>query len=363
MRARQEPSAVVYETYDFREVSKTTISDLSQHHRAAVENALQNILNTERAFETFAQVVDGLPTRSTAEQYHDYGRSSMYLNGLTNEPSTEAKQIVQTYRETLDPYILEFNVPVIQAYQNADFGSRDFNIRLLELLAVACHQLAALIFQSADGGLKKYPYGHNYEAPASQPTEPAVDLSFLGPIKPQAPDDHDDDASEPDLFPFIANEYVDRPPTELYHGYYQDHDQYPRGVADIVGYWAETRLFGGVILFDRGASESEAIDVFFHPDYFQGVGNIYQVSDTQLQNLMAFALEHEPTSESPRFSHEWGLRKFKSWTSMQANVFRDRYERKIPVDANHGCVLRLDDEDTAIYLENFRRGTANAHSD
>lgn len=27
--------------------------------------------------------------------------------------------------------------------------------------------------------------------------------------------------------------------------------KYPNGVADIVGYWAETRVFGGVVLFDR----------------------------------------------------------------------------------------------------------------
>lgn len=35
------------------------------------------------------------------------------------------------------------------------------------------------------------------------------------------------------------------------------HDGYPNGLADVVGYWAEARIFGGVVLFDRGESELE----------------------------------------------------------------------------------------------------------
>lgn len=33
---------------------------------------------------------------------------------------------------------------------------------------------------------------------------------------------------------------------------YADPDQYPDGIADVVGYWAEDRIFGGVVLFGRG---------------------------------------------------------------------------------------------------------------
>lgn len=32
-------------------------------------------------------------------------------------------------------------------------------------------------------------------------------------------------------------------------------DLYPRGVLDVVGYWAETHIFGGVVVFDRGSEE------------------------------------------------------------------------------------------------------------
>ena len=44
-------------------------------------------------------------------------------------------------------------------------------------------------------------------------------------------------------------------PIFLYHQNCCCHEQYLRGVPDMVGYWAEYRLFGGVVLFDRGEAE------------------------------------------------------------------------------------------------------------
>ena len=45
--------------------------------------------------------------------------------------------------------------------------------------------------------------------------------------------------------------------TAFSHAPYIAHDQYPDGIADIVGYWAEARIFGGTVVFDRGVTESE----------------------------------------------------------------------------------------------------------
>lgn len=46
--------------------------------------------------------------------------------------------------------------------------------------------------------------------------------------------------------------YLDgKAPTLFMHGWYQAFEQYPHGVADMVGYWAEAQIFGGVVLFDR----------------------------------------------------------------------------------------------------------------
>ena len=41
------------------------------------------------------------------------------------------------------------------------------------------------------------------------------------------------------------------PVTFFRHDWYDDHGQYPDGIADQVGYWAEARILGGVVLFDR----------------------------------------------------------------------------------------------------------------
>ena len=52
-------------------------------------------------------------------------------------------------------------------------------------------------------------------------------------------------------------------PTTLFcHPWYRDYDQYPNGIADSVGYWAEARILGGVVLFDRrnlGSAENIAV--------------------------------------------------------------------------------------------------------
>lgn len=38
---------------------------------------------------------------------------------------------------------------------------------------------------------------------------------------------------------------------------YMNSKEYPFGISDMAGYWAEDRIFGGVVLFDRGESETE----------------------------------------------------------------------------------------------------------
>lgn len=48
-------------------------------------------------------------------------------------------------------------------------------------------------------------------------------------------------------------------PTTLFcHPWYDAHDQYPEGIADSVGYWAEGRILGGVVLLDRRNPELTA---------------------------------------------------------------------------------------------------------
>jgi hypothetical protein len=99
----------------------------------------------------------------------------------------------------------------------------------MEIIAILCHDIAVNLYIKYEGGIHK-------PDPANARRKPPPELS-PGLILPPTP-------------PL---------PAEFFHPYYQDWEQYPNGVADVVGYWAEYRLFGGVILFDRAESGTEVI--------------------------------------------------------------------------------------------------------
>ncbi len=44
---------------------------------------------------------------------------------------------------------------------------------------------------------------------------------------------------------------------DFYHTSYKEFERYPFGLLNVVGYWAEAQVFGGVLLFDRGESGLE----------------------------------------------------------------------------------------------------------
>jgi hypothetical protein len=94
-------------------------------------------------------------------------------------------------------------------------------MRLLEMLAVACHDIAGQVYQNTQPGLRRGQ--HNEKSLAD----------------------------------------LEKWPTDLMHDEYYYFQQYPKGVADVVGYWAEYHLFGGVVLFDRGESGKDVSMVPF----------------------------------------------------------------------------------------------------
>jgi hypothetical protein len=94
----------------------------------------------------------------------------------------------------------------------------------MEVISIICHDIAAMLFINAEGGLCK-PNSANAQ-PLQVPGEPPLIL-----IPPK--------------------------PMELFHTEYLDWGQYSKGIVDIAGHWAEYRLFGGVVLFDRGESGTE----------------------------------------------------------------------------------------------------------
>ncbi|KAM5347553.1 hypothetical protein ACJ41O_007377 [Fusarium nematophilum] len=136
----------------------------------------------------------------------------------------------------------------IADYQRAKEGSKAFNVRLVELVAVSLHQIGALLFQ----------------------------LNFRM---------HQGDIDSITNWKILPQEgLVDVPPspTLFNHPYYLDADVYPEGVADIIGYWAEDRVLGGVAVFDRRAEDSAVSpDIYFHSCRRRQPHRVYQLLDGQ----------------------------------------------------------------------------------
>src|SRR5690349_9609305 len=97
-----------------------------------------------------------------------------------------------------------------------------FTTRLIELVAVAMHGIGTVLFQ-LDFRLHR------------------GDVESVVKWNEKPPG-----ATRADIPP--------RPILFSHHGY-MAHDVYPDGLADMVGYWAEDRILGGVTVFDRQAEE------------------------------------------------------------------------------------------------------------
>lgn len=93
-------------------------------------------------------------------------------------------------------------------------------LRLLEIAAASVNTLAGMIYVSF---------------------HPDTNMK---PSEPQG--GHWAQFSETDHF------YVD-----FYHTKYQRFMNYPFGLLNVVGYWAEAEIFGGVVLFEHAESSSE----------------------------------------------------------------------------------------------------------
>lgn len=113
-------------------------------------------------------------------------------------------------------------------------------------MAVACHQIAVFLYQLG-GSI----HGKEYN-------------SWL--------------AQEKILFDQGHEKYKDgglQPPVPFYHDQYYNHQQYPQGVSDMVGYWAETVIFGGVALFDRCDCNPDVGAFFLFSPLFECVESYY----------------------------------------------------------------------------------------
>lgn len=123
--------------------------------------------------------------------------------------------------------MLKFNTKLLQKFQAARIETPQFNFRLVELMAEACHQIAIYLYQLNEGA-----YKHQ------------LHKDWLDKVR-----------SEPEQV--RRKRYYEAPPVAFFHCAYRNSDLYRQGDADVVGFWAEGRIFGGVLWFDRGETEEE----------------------------------------------------------------------------------------------------------
>jgi hypothetical protein len=131
-------------------------------------------------------------------------------------------------------------------------------------------------------------------------------------------------------------------PTLFHHDWYVNHDQYPRGVADMVGYWAEARILGGVVLFDRRKPDTEPcaesgtdfkVDpdaIFFHSDRKGVTYRIYQLLPEQRTALLDFLIaEPLPPSPLPILANRDNRIRVDPEEPIElTGIYRDLWERK-----------------------------------
>jgi len=224
---------------------------------------MSNVLSSEVAELTYAQIIDGLPL--SAVEKDTYAGSLHDDHPLHSKHIKLCPGVLKRSRglcTSFDANSLQIDPNLIYAYQDSTPGTRVFQTRLIELVAVAVHQLAVRLFKldssvHKDDGLSSW--------------APPRDDIFFWEFHPNGP-----------------------PPTLFRHWWYRDYDQYPDGIADGVGYWAEARILGGVVLFDRrepgSAPDVKSDAVYFHSDHEGITYRIYRLTDSQKYRLLHFLL-------------------------------------------------------------------------
>ncbi|KAJ0108207.1 hypothetical protein J7T55_000172 [Diaporthe amygdali] len=257
------------------EARKSTVDDLGQQHRDVFTRALFNVLSTPAAETTFAQILDGAPLSQSVQDVPGW------IYPLDHPVRTQHLELcpgvlerTRHSRSTCDLKELKFDSQLFHKYHAASPGSRAFKTCLIEMIAVSIHQIAVYLYE-LDLDLGSHKDLVTWVAPAND----KVFHRFYR------------DGKLPSLF---------------IHKQYRDIKQYPNGAADMVGYWAEAQIFGGVVLFDRRKpcdrephEDAQPDAVFFHSNHKNVTYRIWQLLDTQKKELLDFLLS-EPDTEGNR---------------------------------------------------------------
>ncbi|KAJ3546444.1 hypothetical protein NM208_g1995 [Fusarium decemcellulare] len=238
-------------------------------HRDVFRRAVSNVLSSPIAEITYAQIIDGLPLSDVTLDTHEGTPCPGHpLLDERIEVSPGILEKARQLRSSFDATVMKFDSGLLHAYQIAAPESRAFQTTLIELVARTIHNIAVWLFK---------------QEPTLPPTNELVAWR---------PSEENED--------FYPNGY---PPTLFWHPWYHDYDQYPEGVADIAGYWAESRIFGGVVLFDRRRtspdSDAASHDVYLHADRRDVTYRIFKLLDEQKHDLVRFLLSDATPETCP----------------------------------------------------------------
>ena len=97
----------------------------------------------------------------------------------------------------------------------------------------------------------------------------------------------------------------------------------------MIGYWAEARILGGVVLFDRRNSESD--EIYWHPNRENVTHRIFMLLPEQKQALLDFLTSDDPNIPSPLpilADKNNRVRIYPEDPIQDTGIYRDEWERK-----------------------------------
>ncbi|KAI6758791.1 hypothetical protein HG530_011031 [Fusarium avenaceum] len=310
--------------YTFAKETMETVEFLKNDRRQILKRAVGNVLGTEVALLTYAQILDGLPTKQSlldstgiCTGYKDHPVLAMQHNKICPGFVGKARE----FRAKFDIAVLEFDLKALDRFQNAENGSEEFKLRLIELTVVACHQIGAYLF-GLDDGAHKHELYNNWKEMAMEERRNGVE----------------------------ARKYYFPSPIAFSSRSYRAFKQYPMGLADIAGYWAESKIFGGVVVFDRGETETEILIVFvqcksmwIHGDLAKGPKTLYPPTEEQFDDLAKFLTSSPNKDSTYPFPMPGKSVNRPRWDAHDAlahqHIFCDKHERILPSKPpRRGCV-------------------------
>ncbi|KAK3984274.1 hypothetical protein QBC44DRAFT_301646 [Cladorrhinum sp. PSN332] len=304
---------------------RISAQSLGQEHRDILVRAINNVTSTEIALLTFAQIIDGLPIADVA---FDKRSTGLWDGHPVDEHEELCPGVMEKAREVCPQWKLDmmsFKPELIRDFGSATPGSKVFANRLIELVAVAIHQLGALLFQ-LDFRM------HQGDVDAAVQASPPPGPSWI----PEG------SWAEPEP----------QRPTLFYHTAYQFNDIYPEGAADMVGYWVEDRILGGVVVFERkaekvgqdGNKNPDPPNIYLHPCRRKVTSRVTQITDEQQQSLIDFLLQSNPAPSSCPLPILVGVKNRKRFDAevsiVKHLVCRDAWERKPLTREEHSVYIR-----------------------